>query len=201
MLYTFISDDEHRGLVWDDEQITSIVGNSDTGAKIEDRIDIWRGPKCFTTLYKEPLRVSFPALTKEDLLKPVPDICAVQGRLFMSLSAYKTLKPLIENDGEFLPLVYEKGEAYFFNPLRTAEEVSALDIALSRKNEWGDLENLAFYEHKLREITVFRTEYNGYYTLQGQQIVKEKIEATGLKGLYITPELGRIFPVKRNNIN
>ncbi|GLS24314.1 hypothetical protein [Marinibactrum halimedae] len=201
MLYTFISDNDHLGLVWDDKQITSIAGDSKTGAQMDDQIDFWRAPKRFSSLYKEALRVHFPVLDKADEKKGIPEICAVQGRLFLSLKAYTILKPLIEKDGEFLPLTYEYGEAYFFNPLRIADDVDALDTKLSCKNEWGDLENLAFHEEKLKDWKVFRTRFDGFYTLQGTQSFKDTIEKSGLKGLYITPELGRIFPEERSQVS
>jgi len=199
MLYTFISDYDHLGLVWDSEQITRLVGNRDSGGNMDERIDLWRGPREFKSLYLEPLKVSFPILHKDSKGKKIPDICAVQGRLFLNLKAYEALKPIIGDDGEFLPLTYELGEAYFFNPLRVADDVDGVNQELSRKNEWGDLENLAFHESKVENWSVFRTAFNSYQTLQGNESVKNAVEQAGLNGLYITPELGCIYAVNKND--
>ncbi len=199
MLYTMITDDNHRGMVWDKKQIESIVGDMRTA--MEKRIDMWTSPRSYKGVFNEPLKVSFPVLHSSDEKKNLPDICDVQGRLFLTPKAYEVLEPLISGDGEFLSLIYEKGEAYFFTPLRVAEQVGALDTALSKRNEWGDLENLAFHEDKLNDWSVFRCEYNHFQTLQCQQHVKDAVENANLKGLCFTPELGRVFALEQSKVS
>lgn len=200
MLYTMILDYNHYlPLAWDQDQIISIIGD-DSIATREQRIDMWNAPRTYMDIYKEPLHVHFSKTTKGSKNCVIPDIGETHGRLFLTPKAYKILEPLIKNDGEFLPLVYEHGEAYFFNPLRSAEDVGGLDTKLSRKNEWGDLENLAFHEDKVKDWAVFRTGFNDHYTLQCQRHIKEAIEQAGLKGLYITPDLGCIFASERDNV-
>lgn len=198
MLYTIISDENHKPLVWDSEQIQSLVG--DIRSAMQKRIDMWHLPCSYKNVFSEPLRVSFPAIAKEYKGLPIPDICALKGRLFLNQKAYDALEKLLKHDGEFLPVVYEDGQGYVYTPLRVAEHVDGLNTELSKKSEWGDVENLAFHESAVKDWNVFRAEFNNYLTLQCQDVVKEAIETAGLKGLYITPDLGRIFACERGDV-
>lgn len=200
MLYTLIGDDGFRGMVFDSDAIDKQIGTQEQGCDMFDRIEINHMPRPFKDLFSSPLPVSFPVLNKDDKNKPLPDIDYERGRLFLTPKAYKILKPLLEQDGEFIPVTYEHGEAYFFNPLRKAEDVEGLNEALSVKNEWMDVENLAFHEEKLKDWAVFRTAFDSYMTLQIQDSVKEAIEGAKLTGVYITPDLGRIFPSERSDV-
>lgn len=198
MLYTIVSSDqEYRGMTWDKEQIAKIVGSY--GQAIDKRIDINNTPRSYESIFTTPLNVQFPILHKSDENKKIPEIAEVQGRLFLTPRAYKALHPMICHDGEFIPIIYENGEAYFFTPMRVAEDANALDTALSKKNQWGDLENLAFDEQKILEWRVFRAKFNHYQTLQCNNEIKNTIEKAGLTGVYITPDLGRIFPCEKSS--
>lgn len=183
-------------MLWDREKIASLVG--EMGSAMERRIDMWNAPRSFEGVFSETLRVSFPELSKEDKNCQLPDIAIDQGRLFLSGKAFETLKPLIENDGEFLPVIYEHGSAYIFIPLKVAESADALDEKLSRKNDWGDMENIAFHEELVASWSVFRSEFNAYMSVYCNEAVKEAIESNGLSGLYISPDLGNIFPEDRS---
>jgi len=93
-----------------------------------------------------------------------------------------------------LYVVNHRGQAgYIFTPLQVADEVGGLYKTLSCKNEWGDIQHLAFHEEKVKQWSLFRTEYNGYMTLHCQQAIKEAIEGAQLTGLCITTDLGNIF--------
>jgi len=105
------------------------------------------------------------------------------------------LKDLITNDGEFLPVKYEQGDAWLFNPLSIAEDVDGLDKKLSVKNEWGDIENIAFHENKVKEFSIFRCMFDINKNVFCQDTVKQVIEKAGLKGVFFTPDLGDQFSV------
>lgn len=190
MLYTIVQDaNQFRSLVWNDVQITKLVGEAD----IEKRIDMWNSPRSYEGIFNEVLEVSFPALNKHEEKLSIPDISVFQGRLFLNSKAYLALEPLIKGDGEFLPVTYEQGEAYVFTPLHVAESIDGIDTKLSRKNEWGDLINLAFHEEKVKDWALFRCEYDVFMSLQCNQAVKEIIEEKKLTGIFFTNELGNIF--------
>ncbi len=194
MLYTLILDsNKYLSPLLDRAQIHRILGET-TEENVKYRIDFKALPVSYKGVFNEPLNVSFPKALKSQKNCEIPDIAAFQGRLFLGLKAYEVLKPLLDNDGEFLPANYELGKGYIYIPLKVAEDVDGLDTELSRKDEWGQVANLAFHEDRVKAWNVFRTEFNGYHTLQCQQAVKDAIEKAGFTGLYITPNLGNIFP-------
>ena len=92
----------------------------------------------------------------------IPDISVHYGRLYLSAIANGALKELLIEDGEFLTVQHESGKGYIFNPLHCAEEKQGLDKTLSRKNEWGDIENTAFHEERVKDFTIFKTAYDNY---------------------------------------
>lgn len=201
MLYTVLLDDKKfLGPTIDSDQIESIVGPI-TAENIENRIDYWHGPKSFAGLFNEPLKINFTIFKKAKAKYPLPDIAAFEGRLFLNSKAYDALHDLIKNDGEFLPATYDGGKAFVFIPLNVAEDVGALDAKLSRMNEWGDLDNLAFYEKKLGDWVLFRAKFNAFYTLQCTQAFVDTVQQNQLKGLYITKDLGSIFTVERSEVS
>ena len=190
MLYTIVADANHyRSLIWDDAQITRLVGEAD----MELRIDMWNSPRSYENVFNETLKVSFKPQSKaaEQLL--IPDISVFQGRLFLSPKAYNILEPIIKDDGEFLPVVYEQGDAYIFTPLNIAEKINGLDKKLSRKNAWGDLENLAFHENRVKGWSLFRCEFDTFMSLQCRPDVRDAIGKADLKGVFFTEDLGNIF--------
>lgn len=178
-------------MLWDKEQIASIVSDDD----IDHLIDINGAPIRHKSVFTVPLRVSFAAKYPQDKKLFIPDLCVFEGRLFLNEKAYKTIGRLIENDGEFLEVVDDNGnQGFVFTPLKIAEDVNGLDLKLSKKNEWGDVVHLAFNEEAVKNWTVFRTEYNAFMTLHCQEVVKKAIEETHLTGLYLTNDLANIFP-------
>lgn len=197
MLYTVLLDsNKYLDPLIDTEQLDRLVGelNGDT---IVNRIEMNNTPRSYAGVFNEPLHINFPVLSKSKSKLEIPDIAAFEGRLFLNKKAYIALKNLIEKDGEFIPATYEGGDAFIFTPLRVAEDVDALDETLSKKNEWGDVENIAFHEDKLKDWIVFRANFNSYYTLQCTQDFVDAVKKYDLRGLFITPNLGSIFAVER----
>ena len=189
-LYTIVFDNrKYLGMIWDSDQIIELSNND-----LDHRIDMNGIPISHADIFKEPLRVIFEERCREDQGLVQPDLTVQQGRFYLNQKVYDVLYPLIKNDGEFLPLIDQDGNnAFVFTPLRIAEEIDALDTTLSRKNEWGDLEHLAFHEDKLKDWAIFRAEFNGYYTVQCHDSVKQAIESAGFKGVFFTTDLGNYF--------
>ncbi|WKT59317.1 hypothetical protein Q2E61_10360 [Microbulbifer thermotolerans] len=189
----------YLGAVIDSDYVASIVGSL-RGERRDDRIDVNHQPRSWAGVFPGPLKVSFPQFSKADSSKAIPDIAEFQGRLFLNEKACSILQPLIGEDGEFLPAIYEGGNGYIFTPLRVAEDVDGLDQALSRKNDWGDVEHLVFDEQKVDEWSVFRCEFTAFVRLYCQESVKDVIEAANLTGLYITNDLANIFPEEKSAV-
>ena len=201
MLYTVLLDNKnYRDPMFNSEQLDRLVGtlNGDT---LNNRIELNNTPRSFAGVFSEPLQIDFPLFKKAQAKLQIPDIAASEGRLFLNKKAYDALHDLIKNDGEFIPAVYDGGEAFIFTPLNVAESIDALDTNLTKKNEWGDLENLSFHEEKLGGWIVFRAEFNAFHTLQVTQAFVDAVKQNELKGLYITTNLGSVFSVERGAVS
>jgi len=131
----------------------------------------------------------------------IPNIQEFHGRLFLCEAAYAALKYLIKDDGEFIPVSYEKGAGYIFNPLRIGEDLEGLNKALCVTNEWDDIENMGFHEEKLNSYAIFKTKFDSYNNFYCRQDVIDAIENSSLKGVKITPELGARFGMTKNQKN
>ena len=195
--FTIYTDlENYAGMGFDDVQMKRIFGNDP-----RDRFDYTQRNQPFESLISEKLKVNFTASGDSRTSVTLPDIQVLtrhNTNLFLSSIAYKALKKTIENDGEFIPVTYEKGEGYIFNVLRAAEDVGGLDSALCVKNEWGDIENMGFHEDKLSSYAIFKTKFDGYNNLYCREDVKTVIENAKLKGVIITPELGARFGMTQN---
>lgn len=196
MIYTLGRSDDYLCLVWDSVQIDHVLRSTNQNS-LDNRIDMNHEPRSWKHIFNEPVPLSFPILKKEDEKRPIPEILAYQGRLFLSMKAYDAVKNVIENDGEFVHVTYEHGDAYVFVPFHIAEEIGALDEEKSIKDKWGDVETLAFHEEKIKAKgwNIFRCEFNSFITAQVSQEFKDVIEKAGLKGTRAITELGYIFSV------
>ncbi|MES2824960.1 MAG: DUF1629 domain-containing protein [Pseudomonadota bacterium] len=133
----------------------------------------------------------------------IPDIYEFQGHLFLSMAAYKVLKPIIENDGEFLPITYEKGDGFIFNPLRIAEEVDGLNTDISRKDPLDniDIVCMAFHEDRVKQFSIFKSDFDLNLSMMCQEAVKEAIEKANLGGVFFTPDLGNPFTTRMSLVS
>lgn len=192
MLYTIIFDgDNYRLMLWDKQQIASVVSDDD----IDHLIDFNGAPIRHKDVFKEPLRVSFAAVYPGDADLEIPDICVFEGRLYLNERAYQVLGELLREDGEFLDVVDDRGErGYVYTPLRVAEDVDAIDWFSTKQNDWGYFDHLAFHEKRVENWNVFRMKHDGYMSLFCQPAVKDAIEKEKLTGVYITNDLANIFP-------
>lgn len=193
MLYSIYADTKsYLYIGYDGNQMNDLLGD-------EYRFDIDRTVKPYSQVWKMPITVNFGNEGMKGTL--MPDISADQGRLFLSQKAYDVLHDLLKNDGEFLPVEYENGKGFMFNPLSLAESVDGLDKKLSVKNEWGDVENVAFDEDKVQGFNIFKTDFDTYYSVYCQERVKDAVEQAGLKGVIFTPDLGNYLGVYESETN
>jgi len=193
-LYTLYPDlDNFAFIGFDEKQMKDLCGDDP-----RDRFDFHNIPKSFEGIISKILNIDFSddcnGLTGTD----APDLQVFHGKLFLSEKAYKAIGKIIAKDGEFFPVTYENGKGYIFNPMSIAEDVDGLDEALSIKNEWDDVENIAFHEDKVKQFAMFRTAFDTYISLFCNEAVKNAIEKNDLIGLNITPELGAEFGMAQN---
>lgn len=124
----------------------------------------------------------------------MPDIILRNGRLFLNEKAYAGLHDSLASHGEFLPVAFDSSRGFLFNPLTIAENLNALDKKLSTKNEYNELQSIAFHEEKLDNIEIFRAEFDNYMGVYCQDNLKSLTESLHLKGLIFSTDLGNIFP-------
>lgn len=193
-LYSVHADTKHyRSLGFDRNQSREVFGEN-----VENQFDVNFEAKPYSKLWKS-MDVSFANDGSGLSGNLIPDISEHNGRLFLSQKAYNALKSLLAQDGEFLPVRYEQGSAFLFNPLSLAENVNGLDAELSIKNEWGDIENMAFYEERVKDFIIFRSVFDNYRSAFCSDILKNAITSAGLKGVFFTSDLGNPYTLDLAN--
>ena len=193
MLYSIHNDlNTYASIGFDWKQIISVLGDN-----MDTRFDVNHAPREYSAIWKEPIQVNF-SNTGGLTGTAIPDIAEHQGRLFLSAHAYDTLHDLLKNDGEFLPVKYENGIGYMFNPLQIAESVGGLNEAHCVKNKWDDVEHIAFYEDKVDDMVAFRTEFDFFINLFCQSALKQAVKQANLKGVIFTSNLGNTSGLPTN---
>ena len=199
-IVTFYSDlDLYAFIDFDRDQIERLCGDHH-----KDRFDFLSVPRSYKDVITETLRVNFSDSCGGLTGKNIPDLMEFRGKLFLSQKAYDAVAPIIDGDGdgdgdgEFFQVAYEEGSGYIFNPLKTAESVEALDPELCIKNDWDEVENVGFFEDRLKGISVFRSAFDGYNDFYCQEAFKRIVEESGLKGLIFSQDLGGRFGSAQN---
>jgi len=172
------------------EQSRSVFGEN-----VANQFDV----NCEAKSYRQnwsPLDVTFVVRIDSELKALYPDISEHNGRLILTEKAYRALKDIMEDDGEFLPVKIDGQDGFIFNPLKIAEDVNGLDEKLSIKNEWGDIENTAFHEHAVSDFMLFRARFGGYRDLFCQDSFMNAVKEAGLNGVFFTPDLGDRFSIE-----
>jgi hypothetical protein len=187
-LHSVYADLKHyRSLGFDRSQSRIIFGEN-----IENQFDVNFDAKPYAQVWKK-LDVNFANDGSTLSGNLIPDISEHNGRLFLSMPAYELLSKLLATDGEFLPVRYEHGDAFIFNPLKLAESVSGINTELSVRNEWGDIENLALHEDRVKEFVIFRSAFDNYRSAFCGDALKKAITSADLKGVIFTPDLGNPY--------
>jgi len=185
MIYLIHPDYRHyKSFVYDPKAVRKALGS-------ETQFHFARSPQTYLDDWK-PLEIAFEALASKKA--GLPDIMVRNGRMFLNQIAIDALKPLIDNQGEFLPVTYGGQDGMLFNILATAEDVDGLDTQNSLNNEFGEVQALAFHEENLKELNVFRTAFDGYMGVYCNEVFRKAVEDTGLKGLIFSSDIGTAFP-------
>jgi len=141
----------------------------------------------------QPFEIGFAALGVSEKAA-MPDIMVRNGRLFLTAPAFAALGGLLEKHGEFLPVTYGGKDGHLFNVLSLAESVKGIDTKLSTKNEFGEVQSLAFHEDKVKGLLLFRTAFDGYMGIYCTEGFKAAIDESNFKGLIFSNDIGSIFP-------
>ena len=197
MIFSIYNDHKKYAYIgFDWKQIVQEFGES-----MDTRFDVNCEAKPYSAIWKNPIKVNFSDNSEGMTGTGIPEIAEHQGRLFLSQKAYEILRDLLEKDGEFLPVEYENGQGFIFNPLSLAEAVDGIDNKLSVKNEWGEVENIAFHNDKVKNLQIFKSNFDAHYNVFCQESVKNAVEKSGLKGVIFTPDLGNNLGIYGNETN
>ena len=151
-----------------------------------------QSPKSYADIW-QPIEITFAKLSGNKKGN-MPDLMIRNGRLFLNKKAYECLHQHLEGRGEFLPVTYGEESGYLFNILALADNVDGLDKKLSTKNEFYELQSLAFHEDRIKGFSVFRTAFDNFMGVYCNENFKLTIESAGLNGVSFSPDLGNIFP-------
>lgn len=162
------------------------------GSDIRTHIDMSCQPRSYLSSWKI-ITVSLSAEEGGITGDKTADIMQFKGKLFLSQKSYDLLSPVLKNDGEFLPVEYEKGRGYIFNPLSLAESVNGLNKVKSEKKGKRDIINMEFYEDRLSNFGVFKTEFDNYISVICNDRVKEIAQNEGLGGVEFSEDLAENF--------
>lgn len=99
------------------------------------------------------------------------------------------LRDLLVLCGECLPVQYKEGVGYVFNPLKTAEEVEGINDALVSFDAHQNLESFGFHPEKVAHLPVFRTKLDTYLGIFCNELFKNAVESSRLKGLSFGEDL------------
>lgn len=127
-----------------------------------------------------------------------PDFMIRNGHLFLTTAAHGILNPIISSHGEFLPITYDGNNGFIFNVLSIAEAYDGINKKLSTKNEFGEVQSLSFNENEVKNLAIFKTEFEGYLGIYCSEKLKSTIEKNQLKGITFSDDTGNIFPSDSN---
>lgn len=124
LLSVYANTQQYRIPSFDREQSRSVFGDN-----IADQFDVNFEAKSYRHSWS-PLNVAYVKSSDHAAGDLYPDISEHNGRLVLNDRAYRALKELLSNDGEFLPVVADGQSAFIFNPLQIAEDVNGLNEKL-----------------------------------------------------------------------
>ncbi len=113
----------------------------------------------------------------------IPDLALCAGKLFLNNKSYVLLKDLLAECGEFLPVTFNAGTGYIFNPLLNVEPLK-IDM------HYDDIAAIYFDEDI--KTPIFKTDKN----LKSVYITKSlynQIKLMGLNGLDYYPDYADIY--------
>ncbi len=114
-----------------------------------------------------------------------PDLDIKGGKLFLSEKAYNTLKGILSGHGEFLPVTFNAGTGYIFNPL---EDIAPIKESIEYDPTDSRLVlNFKFNESNLPPI--FKSDIDTRYVFITTELYRT-IRLNGLNGLWFFKDYG-----------
>lgn len=145
----------------------------------------------------KPVNAKFIDFSDKKNITTPPDITLwFTDQLVLSDKAYKLLSSQLKSYGEFLP-VKSEGIPYWLFHVTNLAENDTIDEKTSKRNieEGGyiDVIKLAFNESQVKDMLLFKTEYNGFKNVYCSEGFKDLVEKNCLNGLIFNTDLASIF--------
>lgn len=145
----------------------------------------------------KPLNAKFYDDSDKKNVTTPPDItCWFVEHLVLNEKAYRSLNDELESYGEFLP-VKSEGVPYWVLHITKHTGLEAVDEEKSDRSieESGyiDMKHLTFNENEVKDLLLFKTEYDSYKNIYCTVRFKDLVEKAGLEGLVFSTDLVSIF--------
>jgi len=145
----------------------------------------------------KPINARFIDFSDKKNVTTPPDITLwFTDQLVLNEKAYKLLSSQLESYGEFLPVKCE-GIPYWVLHVTKMAENNAIDEISSNRNieEGGYIEviNLTLNEEQVKNMLLFKTEYNGFKNIYCSEGFKAIVEENSLNGLIFNTDLASVF--------
>ncbi|MBV1884157.1 MAG: hypothetical protein KUG82_21130, partial [Pseudomonadales bacterium] len=143
------------------------------------------------------LDVQFHDDSDKKNISSLPDItCWFTDQLVLSDESYRTLSETLSAYGEFLPVQYKDICFWVFH----VTKLTGLDFINQTHSKRTveasgniDVEKMSFISDKVKDLLVFKTEYNGFKNIYCSDEFKTLIENAGLEGLVFNEDLASVF--------
>jgi len=181
MIYRIHHDDQYLAFEIPTREVLDKLGRSYP-------FHINRSPISYAVVWNTPLHIRFRP--PEDFTQNiVPDLAEVDGKLFLSETAYSRLKNELASTGEALPVTYDGGTGYIFNILAIADDSNGVDELQTGYDKHGNLSNFGFHEDVMGKVAVFRTKLDHYLGIFCNAAFKTMVEESGLTGILFRNEV------------
>lgn len=172
----------HELIDLDVMKLGKLLGDSDLslirrlGRLSESLAERWQVPVC-----------SYHKHYKGAVLKP--DVSFWGSFLVLTPKAYTALQPVLQDDGEFLPVQADGDDLYFFNCLSIGKE--AADQCLKKYEDGYEcgLETLVFNDTDISTKAIFKSKLEGCRALYATDRLKQRFEASDLNGIIFDDDL------------
>jgi hypothetical protein len=145
----------------------------------------------------QALEVKFHDDSDKKNISSLPDItCWFTDQLVLNERAYNTLSEVLAPYGEFLPVKYKETSYWVFHvtKLTKLDAINETDSArIVEASGHIEVERMSFINSAVKDLLIFKTEYNGLKNVYCSEKFKSLIDSTGLKGLVFNEDLASVF--------
>jgi hypothetical protein len=135
------------------------------------------------------MQATFESIADVTLSETIPDVTTwVAGTLVLSDKA-KQLLTCLEGHGEYLPIDTPAGEYWIFNCLEVLPADEKQSKRTVEKGQFLDIKTIVFSEDDIKNICIFKTDYDGFRSTFCTGILKEEIVKNHLSGLTFNTDL------------